>query len=114
MTNRMETKAVLESYLAGSLNADGSLSWCTECHSTLGIGFDHKELCLAGALAQEIADREADHKRMEKARLMVFEMSASATEASQGGPAMVNAVSASWVLEMARRILAALAAQEKK
>ncbi len=56
---------------------------------------------------------EADRKRMEQAQIVAFQMSAAAS-AIQGDPEKANAVAASWVVEMAGRILAALAAEEEK
>jgi len=56
---------------------------------------------------------EADRKRIAQAQTVAVQMSASASE-MQGDPEKANAVSASWVVEMAGRILAALAAEEEK
>ena len=56
---------------------------------------------------------EADRRRIEQAQTVALQMRASA-DAIQGDPERANAVSASWVLEMAAHILAALAAEEEK
>ena len=55
---------------------------------------------------------QADRGRMQDAGLVAFQMHASAS-AIQGDPEKANAVSVAWVIEMAGRILLALAGKEK-
>lgn len=72
------------------------------------------DVTVGQALANSLMESNAALRvRLEAARLVAFQVQQSAA-AIQNDPAKANAVSASWVIEVAGRILAALAKEETK
>ena len=69
--------------------------------------------CLAENILAYADAWEADEARVEAARLLAFQMQQCAA-AIQSDPDKANAVSAAWVIDIAGRLLAALAAGEVK
>jgi hypothetical protein len=100
-----DAKTVLDAHehLVTSLRADpkhgGGVSW------TEGVTI----IALYDALASTLDRAERAEARVEAARLLAFQMQQAAA-AIQGDPDKANAVSSAWVIDVAGRLLAALAA----
>lgn len=125
-----EQRARVLAFGVRTLNIHGETAdWCIHCDHFLG---EHDAYCPYDALASaeaDLADERALYQSLlehheavdlsliaaqahiEIARQVAFQAQQSAA-AIQGDPQKANAVSASWVIEVAGRILAALAGKE--